>query len=805
MTRRGPKVPPPGRSTSRWFLFLTFYHLLPVIWYLAVAGGLAPASFLLAGGLASLFSGDSDGFAFAAFLLAPALLAGLLFHLVAWLLAVLIGRLHSPLARTLSLLGIFGACLIAAMQPIFISGGHSSSQSYSLFGFVEILEKFRVPASYTIGYFTGLGLVLVALLIHQHLAARRPAISARVWLRRRRLHRRILVAGISILLLSIGWTHRTLLFVKPLADLGFPTAQYQLAMALKQQSIARRGRAGGYQDWLVRAAEQGHLGAAKELALHPRSREEKLRWLTVAAEGGMADAQYELYRELLKGTPGVESSRRATDWLRAAASNNQAEAQFELGYAHLAVNPALKLERNPAQARSWLEQAAHNGHGEALKALARRYETGADGFPRDPQRAIELYQQLADAYRTGSKGLKQDARLAADQLARGQRLAEREARLAADDPQVQAELGRELLHVAGGTPRIRAEGVKFLEQAANAGDAQLQYELGGIFLFGRNDQSIDLPRGRSWWAKSLAQNHVETMEHVATAYQDGRFGYPVDLLQSKALVSKLIDAYRDGAYGVDPDPAKLRRWSSELKYLDRRFELAGGNYQSPLDLQRKAEAGDPQAQYQLGWQMLVSDAQAQRHQGLQWIQRAADGGYAEAQYRLVTYFENQAGIMRSDPARGVALLTAAAQQNHLPAMGALALGYEKGRYDLPRDLEQAQQWYQRLLRAYDEGSYTGEIDERFIPFNRQRLVYVSKALESEIEKARRYEAATLLERQIIEVEDRFRQQYQEAVNALPRDDGTRAGKRKFRADVQQLLKQYNQLRDAEIARLKGGK
>ncbi len=202
--------------------------------------------------------------------------------------------------------------------------------------------------------------------------------------------------------------------------------------------------------------------------------------------------------------------------------------------------------------------------------------------------------------------------------------------------------------------------------------------------------------------------------------------------------------------------------------------------------------------------MLVSGPQAQRQQGLQWIERAADGGYAEAQYRLVTYFENQSGIMRSDPARGVALLTAAAQQNHLPAMGALALGYEKGRYGLPRDLEQASQWYQRLLQAYDEGNYTGEIDERFIPFNRQRLVYVSKALESEIEKARRYEAATPLERQIIEVEDRYRQQYQDAVNALPRDDGTRDGKLKFRADVHQLLKQYNQLRDAEIARLKAG-
>ncbi len=150
--------------------------------------------------------------------------------------------------------------------------------------------------------------------------------------------------------------------------------------------------------------------------------------------------------------------------------------------------------------------------------------------------------------------MKQDAGLAADQLARGQRLADLEARLAADDPQVQAELGRELLRVAGGTPETRAEGVKLLEQAANEGVAQLQYELGGIFLFGRHDQPIDLPRGRSWWAKSLAQNHVTTMEYVAPAYQDGRFGYPVDLLRSKALVSKLVEAYATAPTGLIPTP-----------------------------------------------------------------------------------------------------------------------------------------------------------------------------------------------------------------------------------------------------------
>jgi TPR repeat protein len=65
---------------------------------------------------------------------------------------------------------------------------------------------------------------------------------------------------------------------------------------------------------------------------------------------------------------------------------------------------------------------------------------------------------------------------------------------------------------------------------------------------------------------------------------------------------------------------------------------------------------------------MITGPAEHRQQALDWIERAAEGGYVEAQYRLVTYFERQAGIMRN-----------------LPAMSALALDYQKGRYGLARD------------------------------------------------------------------------------------------------------------------------
>jgi len=298
------------------------------------------------------------------------------------------------------------------------------------------------------------------------------------------------------------------------------------------------------------------------------------------------------------------------------------------------------------------------------------------------------------------------------------------------------------------------------------------------------------------------QKHVKTMEYVAPACQNGRFGYPVDLLKSKALVELLVQAYRDGRYGVDPDAERERYWTAELKYFDRFFELAGGSY-LPLDnLHRQAAAGDLQAQYQLGRQLLVTGSAGERQKGLQWIERSAEGGYAEAQYRLVTYYENKIHIMRDNPSRGVALLQAAAEQNHLRAMGTLALAYEKERYGLTQDYQQAQYWYQKLLQAYDSGQYLGQVDKRFITFQRKRLEYVSKARQYKEDRFRRYEQAFALERQIMEIEDRYRLEYQKAVNGLNRRDGSREGKKKYRARVEQLRQKYICQRELEIEKIK---
>jgi TPR repeat protein len=794
------KTPVPGRSARRWLLFLLFFHLLPLPWFLFVVAGLAPASFLMAAGLASLYNTDPDSLTFALLLLGPALGGVLVCTLLAFLVAAAIGLLHSAKLRSLILALVIVVVCGIALLPIYVWGGHSSTEAYSLLDFVEVLGQFNIPAAASLGYFATLAGLLGLLFVWQHVPQRFPSLPTDPV--RRRWVARAPVLGLVLLIVgSLLWTHRLLIFVYPLASVGFASVQYYLAMTLQEQS--GRGAVGGVagRGWLERAAEQGHAEAALALANTPMSLEDKLRWLTVAAEEGLPDAQYALYRLIMRNGPDDARMAVALDWLRQAASGGAAAARYELGRLLLAGSTRPKLQKDTEAARSLWQQAAAQEHGPAMEALARRLESGTDGFPRDPVRAVALLRRVAEAYRQGDLGLRESPG-AADQLARrADDLADLERRVAAGEPDALAKLGRQLLDSSGATEATRFEGLALLERAAEQGDIELQYEVGAIFMFGNHGLPKDFDRGRPWWDRAAEAGHVRTMGSLAPAYRNGQYDYPVDLLRAKALTERLARAYREG-FGVAPDPERARYWQAELKHFDRLFDLAGGEYLPMETLRRDAEAGAPAAQYQLGRQMLLSGVAAERKAGLDWIERAARNGLPEAQYRLVSTYENRAHIMRDDPKRGVALLEAASKQRHLPAMAMLALAYYKGNFGLPRDYRQAKSWYDDVLAVHASGDYLGEIDARFVAFQKRQLGYTEKALVIQIEREERLANASPAELEIIAIEDEYRRHYEKAVNALDRGDGTRAGKARFRGEVQRLRHYYIELREKEIAALK---
>ncbi len=719
--------PPPGRRAARWFVWLGLIHFIPVIWFLLVAGGLAPTVLLLAFGLASLFHSDPQSWPMALLTLGPGLIYAALLWGAAWLLTWLLWKIPRPLLRSLSLLLFSGGLLLLASQPVYVSGGHSASYQHNLLQLVESFGK-QLPPWLLPTYICAFSGLLLGLLILQH----RPGLLPD-WSLPRRRKWQIGLALAILVFLGLVYTHRVLLFVRPLAELGLPSAQYHLAMSLSEHPSAALGSTVSRPGWLQRAAAQGHPEAALELSRTARTREERLRWLRQAAKGENGEAQFRLFELLAKAKASPAERTEAADWLRKAAASGDPRARFQLGRFALDGRNPYQVAKDLPLARQLLEQAAAADSGAAMQELAWRYRQAANGFPLDLARAAELYQQLAEGYQDGRYGLKKNLQQAAETRRRAGELAELQQRLETGDPAALRQFGLEQLQAADAPAENRQQGLELLRRAAKMEDAESQYQLGFILLNGRHGIAADLPAGRRWWEQAAAQNHVKAMEYLAKAYQSGQFGYPVDLYRANQLTQKLISAYRDGEYGVDPDAKKLRRWQDEEKYFQRISKLAGG-YLSPQELRSQAEAGDLQAQYQLAKQQLLAGHQPTRQEGLGWLEKAAEGGWPEAQYRMVTYYQTRDDIIRNNPQRGVRLLNSAADAGHLPALSTLALAHEKGRYNLPIDRQKARDLYQRLLNIYATGTYLGEVDERFINFQRGRLQMLDKLLQSRNEQ-----------------------------------------------------------------------
>ncbi len=470
-----------GRAAVRWFIFLVFFHLLPVPWFMVMVAGLAPASFLFAIGVAGLFVTDFDSLPMTVMFLTPALISGLIFVLLAYLLTSGIRRLKKPVAITLSLIIILVVCLGVALNPVYFSGGHGNEYQFSLLDFPDILGQLRVPPAVSLSYFTCLTLLLAGLLVYQHRPQSFPTLPLSREQRRRLLHRSML-GGLILFIALICWTHRALFFLKPLADMGVAGAQYRLALALHKNPGSELGSNPDSSYYLERASEQGHIDAAMALARLPRWADEKLRWLTVAADGGQAEAQYQLYLFMMKSSMADYKSSSALDWLQSAAESGIADAQYELGRNLIHGNQQLGIEKNSKNARQWWEKAADNGHGRAMEELAWRYTQGTEGFPRDPARAISLLEKIANGYRQGHYGLPENQQMASSRQKQAEDINALEERAARGDPEALATIGRQLL----GSQTTRTQGVNLLERAAARGDARIQYELGTIFLFGRH-------------------------------------------------------------------------------------------------------------------------------------------------------------------------------------------------------------------------------------------------------------------------------------------------------------------------------
>lgn len=155
-------------------------------------------------------------------------------------------------------------------------------------------------------------------------------------------------------------------YLKEAADLGHTKAQYNYGILLIQKSQAY-GEAFHY---FQLAAKQGHARSNYMVGCYfafgfsfPISLEDAAYFFRLAADDGVADAQYDLAVLLLSS-----DANEAVDYFKLAAEQENADAHYNLGVCYA---QGLGIAASQSEALKHLEIAAKLGQPKAEAALAK--------------------------------------------------------------------------------------------------------------------------------------------------------------------------------------------------------------------------------------------------------------------------------------------------------------------------------------------------------------------------------------------------------------------------------------------------
>ena len=309
--------------------------------------------------------------------------------------------------------------------------------------------------------------------------------------------------------------------------------------------------------------------------------------LRTQAEAGSAPAQAELASRYHNGKEVLQNFALAADWYTRAAQSGLAQAQNQLGQYYYT---GLGVEQSQTLAIQWLTAAAEQGAPQHMYALAIALENGADGRA-DPAAAAAWYSRAAQKGHTDAA----------------------------------VSLG--VLYQNGtGVPQDFARALALYEGPAAQGHARAQNNLGLLYVRGTGVPQ-DYDRAAQLFASAASQGLAKAMTNLGVMYENG-FGVPQD-------DQKAAELYRQGGQsGRKSTPAARLIYDPRLLPIETTPEVLE-------QVKRAARAGDPVAQFQLGWVLAQQDPQSFQSDQMAAVlfQSAASLGYAPAMANLgLLYF-----------------------------------------------------------------------------------------------------------------------------------------------------------------------
>ena len=259
-----------------------------------------------------------------------------------------------------------------------------------------------------------------------------------------------------------------------------------------------------------------------------------------------------------------------------------------------------------------------------------------------------------------------------------------------------------------------------IDSAAQHGSASAQVLLAVIYLNGLAEYAKDEAKAALWFERAAEQGNDYAQKMLADLYEEGR-GLPKNLqlaadwrekaakrgnVQAQFLLGKM---YLDGA-GVKPDPVRGAYWlnraategdHAEAKKLLSKMHL-DGSPQAPnpalVDnpLAQSAErsyidaAQLVQLMEEFGYR--IKESLYKRPPDLE---KLAQDGDTEAQYQLAIRYETGTHNLNQNYDQAISWFKQAAQKDHLLAMKSLANIYQNGLYGVAANPKTAQYWREK--------------------------------------------------------------------------------------------------------------
>lgn len=300
------------------------------------------------------------------------------------------------------------------------------------------------------------------------------------------------------------------------ADHGFMAAQESMGIFSEMGIGLEQPAPAEALDWYKKAARQGSVDAATNIALMyadgrgvPRDPAQALSWFRQAAEGGDSAAQYNLALIYERGDAIPPDKKESIRWRTAAADQNVLPAILDL--ARIYMHPPDSTPPDINRAIHYYEKAADLGSGIADAILGTIFANGMQGKP-DYDQSVKWYRKAAEQGQPdGEFGL--GLRYA---LGQGVPLDLEEARrlftAAADQGQVDAQYDLAIVYEEGkGTPADQSLAEHFYQLAANQGMPKAQFRLGRL-LASKQQSRSDRVSAYKWLM--LAQDSIKESSAV---------------------------------------------------------------------------------------------------------------------------------------------------------------------------------------------------------------------------------------------------------------------------------------------------